>query len=456
VALEERGNQMRAVIHYTWLLSAAVFLPRAAVASTPYSGIPAAIPGVIQAVNFDDGGEGDAYHDTTPGNYGGAYRDTDVDIAQMPRGNYVVGWVDAGEWLRYTVNVTGDGTYTAQFRVASLGGGGVFHVEIGGAVVGPLEIPDTGGWDTWQTISTTVTLAAGEQTVRLVMDSVGDCAAGNFDWMRFAFDPGTGAGADSVPNFSHVYVIVMENHELSEIIGNPAAPYINSLAGQSGLGIAYTAPTHPSLPNYMALSGGDTVFSDDTGWVVDTGSVSDELDAAGLSWKAYLEDMPFPCATDDTDLYARRHNPFTYYADIVYNSDRCGGQVVPFTTFWDDYSALPNFAWITPNLCSDMHDCGVSSGDSWLSLIVPVIMGAPDFATSVIFIVWDEGTTDQGGGGNVPVLVISPLVSPGFQSNIPANHFNLLRTIEDAWSLPWLGQSADVSPMSEFFGVARP
>jgi acid phosphatase len=70
-------------------------------------------------------------------------------------------------------------------------------------------------------------------------------------------------GAATLPSFSHVYIIVMENHEFSDIIRSPDAPYINQLAQQYALGTAYTAVTHPSLPNYMALTGGETVFADD-------------------------------------------------------------------------------------------------------------------------------------------------------------------------------------------------
>jgi endonuclease/exonuclease/phosphatase family metal-dependent hydrolase len=173
--------------------------------STPYTGAPAAIPGIIQAENFDNGAEGVAYHDTTSGNTGSAFRQTDVDIERSSSGGYDIGWVAAGEWLNYTVTVATAGAYTAQFHVASLGQGGTFHLEMNGAnVTGAMTIPNSGGWQTWQTLSKTVSLAAGQQTARLVMDTAGTAAVGNFEWMQFTAattaPPTPVAGAPAAPN----------------------------------------------------------------------------------------------------------------------------------------------------------------------------------------------------------------------------------------------------------------
>jgi len=159
--------------------------PAPAGTSTPYGGTPAPIPGVIQIEQFDNGGEGISYHDTTTGSAGGAFRQTDVDI-EATAGGYDVGWTAPGEWLAYTVNVGAAGTYNAQFRVASSGTGGTFHLEMNGRnVTGSLTVPNTGGWQTWQTIATSVTLTAGVQTARLVMDTNGVSSVGNFDSMQF-------------------------------------------------------------------------------------------------------------------------------------------------------------------------------------------------------------------------------------------------------------------------------
>src|SRR5439155_11065952 len=136
-----------------------------------------AIPGLIEAENFDDGGEGVAYHDTTPGNLGGAYRQTDVDIASASDagGGYTLGYVSAGEWLKYSVSVATTGSYTIDARVASPGSGGTFHVEVDGAdATGPIAVPNTNGWQSWVTISRSgMSLTAGAHVLRVVIDTNG-------------------------------------------------------------------------------------------------------------------------------------------------------------------------------------------------------------------------------------------------------------------------------------------
>jgi endonuclease/exonuclease/phosphatase family metal-dependent hydrolase len=166
-------------------------------AQTPRGGSPAAIPGTIQAEDFDDGGQGVAYYDLTFGNAGGAYRATDVDIAVTPKGGYTVGWTPAGEWLGYTVNVTSPGNYSFVARVASLGTGGTFHVEFNGQdKTGSLRVPNTGWWDTYQDLAATVYLDAGVQFMRIVFDSNGDSGAvGNLHFVRFEWASSGGASS---------------------------------------------------------------------------------------------------------------------------------------------------------------------------------------------------------------------------------------------------------------------
>jgi len=143
-------------------------------ASTPYTGTAISLPGTVQAENFDNGGAGVAYRDTTTGNSGGQYRATDVDIEATSDagGGYNVGWMAAGEWLVYTVSVPSAGTYSLNLRVAANGAGGRLHVEFNGVdKTGAMTIPDTRGWQTWTTITVPVTLAAGTQKMRLVIDA---------------------------------------------------------------------------------------------------------------------------------------------------------------------------------------------------------------------------------------------------------------------------------------------
>lgn len=138
--------------------------------STPFYGVPLPIPGQIEAEDFDLGGEGLAYHDCDTGNNGGAYRpSSDVDIEGASEGGYNVGWLCAGEWIKYTVDVAVAGTYTVEARVASNAGGGEFHIEFDGVdATGPVTVPGTGGWQDWVTVSATVLLSSGEQEMEFV------------------------------------------------------------------------------------------------------------------------------------------------------------------------------------------------------------------------------------------------------------------------------------------------
>ena len=162
----------------------------AATVPTPFGGTAAAVPGIIESENFDDGGEGVAYHDSTAGNSGGQYRQTDVDIETTSDvgGGYSLGFMTAGEWLTYSINVNATRSYTLQARLASLTGNATFHVEIDGVnVTGALTIPNTGGWQTWQTLSRTgIPLTAGQHRMKVVIDSAGVTGYfGNVNYVRW-------------------------------------------------------------------------------------------------------------------------------------------------------------------------------------------------------------------------------------------------------------------------------
>jgi hypothetical protein len=268
----------------------------------------------------------------------------------------------------------------------------------------------------------------------------------------------------AVPSFSHVFVIVMENHEYNSVIGNPAAPYTNSLITNYGLATNYYASSHPSLPNYLALTAGSTfgIASDCTTCFVSATNIADQVEASGRSWKAYMEDMPVPCYMGaSSGNYAMKHNPFMYYTNIRNDPARCAAHVAPFTQFWVDMSSgvVPDFVWITPNMCNDTHDCPVGTGDAWLRSVVPTITGSAAFRHGgVLFITYDEGTTSAGccsgsWGGHVATLVIAPNAISGFRSAVAENHYGLLRTIEDGFQLSHLGAAGWASnlPMKEYF-----
>jgi len=206
---------------------------------TPFGGTPTNLPGVLQAENFDEGGENVGYHDLTSGNSGGAYRSTDVDIAQTgdSGGGKVVGWAFAGEWLRYTVNIAAAGTYDIGVRVASGGAGGRFHVEVNGAdVTGPIDVPDTGGWDTWTTITRSgITLSSGQQVWRVVMDANGaTTAVANFDDVRVS--PSSAGGATLIRQ-----------------------PYLQQVTDHSAIVVWTTRESGAAAVRYSAASGAVTV-----------------------------------------------------------------------------------------------------------------------------------------------------------------------------------------------------
>ncbi len=263
--------------------------------------------------------------------------------------------------------------------------------------------------------------------------------------------------AGTVPAFNHIFTIVMENHSYGQIIGSGSAPYINSLAAKYGLATNYFAVAHPSLPNYLALTGGSTfgITSDCTTCFVSAPNIAkDRVEASGRSWKAYMESMPRPCFVGDSYPYMQKHDPFIYFNDIRTNATECN-KVVPYSTLATDLKSAgttPNYAWITPNMCNDMHDCSVSTGDTWLKNNVPAILNSAAFTTqnSLLMITWDE---DNGSSGNhVATLVIAKSVPAGFRSSVRYTHYSLLRTVESAWGLsPLTGNDGGVSPMSDFF-----
>ena len=263
-----------------------------------------------------------------------------------------------------------------------------------------------------------------------------------------------------IPAFDHIFMIVMENHTAAQIVDNTVeAPYFNQVASAYGLATNSLAVAHPSLPNYLALTGGDTfgITDDCTDCFVSAPNlVADRIVPSGRTWKAYMESMPSTCFAGDRRLYAQKHNPFFYYDDI-----RLTGQcqnIVPFSSLLDDLASVdstPDYVWITPNLCNDMHDCSISAGDAWLAGTVPEILSSPAFTTrrSLLLITFDED--DYAGPNVVPVLVVATGVSPGFRSTTRYSHYSLLRTVEDAWGLaPLTSNDAAASPLTEFFSTS--
>jgi hypothetical protein len=254
-----------------------------------------------------------------------------------------------------------------------------------------------------------------------------------------------------LPHFTHVVLVVFENHEATAIAGAPGAPTFNALARRYALLTDYDAVAHPSLPNYLALVSGSThgISSDCTDCVVEGRSLADTLAAAGRTWKTYAEDLPYRGFTGaSAGRYAKKHDPFLYFRDVADSRAR-RDRVVPFTQLARDLAAgrLPDFSLVIPNLCDDMHDCSVQTGDAWLRAHVVPLLRSPALRGGVVFVVFDEGTSDTGGGGHVEALALGPTVRRGSKFAKPTNHYGLLRTIEDAWRLPRLGLSRRGTPI---------
>jgi len=244
------------------------------------------------------------------------------------------------------------------------------------------------------------------------------------------------------PRLERVVVIVMENKSCSAVIGSRDAPYLNRLARRAAFAARSFALTEPSLPNYLGLTGGSTfgITTDCTRCRVRATNLVDQLERARISWKAYMEGMPAPCYRGaQAGLYVKRHNPFAYYVDVASSASRCR-RVVPFTQLRSDLArrALPRFAWITPNLCHDMHSCPVRDGDRFLAGLVPALERAVG-PRGAILVTWDEGS---GFGRQIPTIVAGPAARAGARSSVAYDHYSLLRTIEDAFGLSHLRGAA--------------
>jgi hypothetical protein len=335
---------------------------------------------------------------------------------------------------------------------------------------------------------------------------------------------GPGPASAYLPPARHVFVVNLENKGYDETWGPESkAPYLSqTLRSQGVLLTQYYGTAHNSLPNYIGQVSGQgpngqtqgdcLVYSNfaDTGAVVAPGqavgdgcvypsrvqTVADQLTAAGLSWKGYMEDMGTPCrhpalnTPDDTqqaevsDQYAARHNPFVYFHSII-DSPSCAHRVVDLSALPTDLrsaSTTPSLSYITPDLCHDGHDAscidggpgGLTGADAWLRQWIPRITSSPAFRQDgVLVITFDESDGPQSdataccgegpgpnspkpgitgdGGGRVGALVISPFVRPGTWSTTPYNHYSLLASLEELFGLPKLGYAA--APGLNRFGL---
>src|SRR5439155_16747947 len=196
-------------------------------------------------------------------------------------------------------------------------------------------------------------------------------------------------------------------------------------------------------------------------------SIVDRIESAGLTWRAYMEDMPAPCYKSSIGNYTFLTNPFIFYQSIATNSTRCASHVVPANSggkgLPDDNlvndlgstSTASNYMWLTPNLCNNMHNCSISRGDNYLSKLVPSILTSYVFRTqrAALLVTFDEGfglyPTDY-----VYTIWAGPAVKTNYKSSSQYSHYSLPATIEAAWGLQPLTTKDRGSPtMLEFFST---
>jgi acid phosphatase len=251
-------------------------------------------------------------------------------------------------------------------------------------------------------------------------------------------------------------IIIFENKEFDSVIGNPKMPYFNILANSYTLLAKHYATTHPSLPNYLSLIGGYTfdIDSNCTDCFINAPSLPDLIEQSGRTWKTYQDDMPEPCFVGSTQRYVQRHNPFIYFDSIRLNETRCKQSIVPLTQMDADIlsDSLPNFIFITPDICYSAHDCGLDLADTFINQIMDKLVPALDSSGEpyLVILTWDEGEgkdsccgLPESAGGQIATVLISPQAKNGFQDHTFYSHYSILKTISEAWGLPYLGHAAN-------------
>ena len=244
--------------------------------------------------------------------------------------------------------------------------------------------------------------------------------------------------------------IWFENKPDVAVLGSPEAPYLNRVARQCGTATDYRGITHPSLPNYLAATSGSTHDVRDDGGPdahpIDGPSLFGQVAAAGMQWRSYQEALPQACARRSQGRYAVKHDPAAYYTEL---RARCAQWDVPLDALTADLAAgtLPAFAFVTPDLCNDTHDCPISTGDQWLSQVLPTILRSPAYmdGTVAVFVTYDED--DSGHDNRIPFVAIAPSIPAGTVFPAPADHYTLLRTTESLLGLPPLGEAASAQTL---------
>jgi len=260
---------------------------------------------------------------------------------------------------------------------------------------------------------------------------------------------------------SRTALVVLENHEFGEVIGSSELPYLNRLAKRGALAVRYYAVAHPSLPNYLAMAGGSTfgITDDCTDCHASGPNLATQLSAARVSWRAYMEGMPGACSSAaESGVYAKRHNPFLYFPSVT-SSPRVCRNDVPGDELDEDLGEhdLPTFAWITPDLCADAHNCALSETDDYLRKLVPRLMRQLG-PHGLLVITFDEGASNAGccgnaSGGRVATILLGPDVARGVRLRTRYSHYSLLAALEDRFGVKRLRKARKATPLP--FGEGR-
>jgi phosphatidylinositol-3-phosphatase len=251
------------------------------------------------------------------------------------------------------------------------------------------------------------------------------------------------ATAGGVPEPAHTIVIVFENRAFGQVVGSKQAPYLNELAHEGALFTQSYAITHPSQPNYLALFSGSThgVESDSCPYYFNSPNLASGLLAAGKTFIGYAEDLPAVGSQWCIDgEYARKHVPWVDFRNVPPSVSQ------PFSSFpVGDYSALPDVSWVIPNLCNDMHDCSIATGDTWLRANLSGYVNWAMTHDSLLIITFDED--DDTPVNRIPTIFIGQQVRPGKYSE-KINDYSVLATIEAAYGLPRDGSAKTASPIT--------
>jgi acid phosphatase len=270
------------------------------------------------------------------------------------------------------------------------------------------------------------------------------------------------AKAGVLPRPDHVVMVIEENQYFGHIIGNSGADYINSLAQRGALMTQSFGTDGASQPNYLQLfSGSNQGVADNTLQVAPftTPNLSSALSANGFSFTGYSETLPsvgYTGATYTTITgqaqYVRKHNPWVNWQGAASNAV-LPSQTQPFTAFPADFSSLPTVSIVVPNEQNNMHDGTIAAGDDWLQQNLDAYVQWAIDHNSLLILTWDE---DDGNHGNqIVTLFVGAGIAPGIY-NMPINHLNVLRTVEDLYGLDYIGDTAGVAAITSIFAVPEP